>query len=145
MHTTSENDDFALPSRRILDNHGWLRTCKFRQNPSYRASENKDTTVAGTIEKPRILALRCFDAIFSGDKNATVRLSNGAAVKVQRKFKNNLRCIETENYRFVEQNPWKKGSKWARFAQQGHQIMWVIEKKTNKFLARVEERGVFKL
>jgi len=142
MHTTSETDEYALPNTRLLANHGWLRTSKFKKNSSYKASEGQDSTVSGDIERPRILALRVFDVIFFGGKRATVRLSDGAVVAVRRRFKNDLRCIETENYLFVEQNPWKKGSKWARMAQQGQKIMWVIKKETGMYVARVDERGI---
>jgi hypothetical protein len=76
-------------------------------------------------------ALEIFNKIFSNDQS------------VKRFKKSNLRFIETEPHRFVEQNP-DKPSSYGKLAKAGHQIMWVINYKTDKYIAKVID-GVFSL
>jgi len=76
-------------------------------------------------------ALEIFTKLFSNDES------------VKRFKKSNLRFIEQEPHRFVEQNP-DKPSSYAKLARTGHKIMWVINYKTNKYIAKVVD-GVFSL
>ena len=50
-----------------------------------------------------------------------------------------LRLFKIEGHNYLEQNP-ETGSKWAKMAREGHQIMWVL--KGRRYLAQVRD-GVF--
>ena len=50
-----------------------------------------------------------------------------------------LRIFKIDGYSYLEQNP-DTGSKWAKMAKEGHQIMWVL--KGRRYLAQVRD-GVF--
>jgi hypothetical protein len=46
------------------------------------------------------------------------------------------RGVDIGDYRFVTQNPNKPGSKWAKVAQRGGKVMWVIRRSDNAWVAR---------
>lgn len=69
-----------------------------------------------------------------------IKLFNGAP-EIKRFSKSNLRYLEEGAHRFVEQNP-NKPSKYAKMAKEGHKVMWVINYRTDKYVAVVID-GVY--
>ena len=69
-------------------------------------------------------ALKIFEAIFT-DK-PEVELTEGT-YRIG-KTRGGLRCVSVQGIFYIEQNP-KKGSRWAKQALAGHQIMWGIQGK----------------
>ncbi len=55
-----------------------------------------------------------------------------------------LNAFVIGNLLFIEQNP-KTATKWARLAKKGTKIMWVIDRKLNKYLFRVVNGKVKKV
>ena len=69
-------------------------------------------------------ALKIFNAIF--EDQPEVELIEGT-YRIG-KTKGGLRCVSVQGIFYIEQNP-KKGSRWAKQALAGHQIMWGIQGK----------------
>lgn len=76
------------------------------------------------------VALEMFKKLFAKDNTEVKRFKT-----------NKLKYLEQGDLRFIEQNP-DKPSTYAKMAREGHQVMWVINYKTNKYLARVVD-GTF--
>jgi len=55
-----------------------------------------------------------------------------------------LRRYDVGNLLFIEQNP-RKTTEWAERARKGAKIMWVIDTKFNRYLARVEDGKITRL
>jgi len=55
-----------------------------------------------------------------------------------------LRAFKLGNLLFIEQNP-DKNSRWSKMAKAGAKILWVIDKKRNKYLFQVINNKVIKL
>lgn len=55
-----------------------------------------------------------------------------------------LRSYKVGNLLFIEQNP-KKATPWAKLAQKGRRVMWVIDVPKNKYLVRVVEGKITRL
>jgi len=55
-----------------------------------------------------------------------------------------LKSIRFRDYLFIEQNPNKINSEWAKKARKGMKIMWVIDLKKDKYIARVVD-GKFEI
>jgi hypothetical protein len=72
-------------------------------------------------------------AIFGGHKGIITK--NGVQLEVRLMGEKKLRHIRTSTHLFIEQNPHKTGE-WAKHAQEGARIMWVIE-LPSKYVARV--------
>lgn len=58
--------------------------------------------------------------------------------------KNGLRRYDIGNLLFIEQDL-KKKTEWAKRARKGIKIMWVIDIKYNRYLARVENENIIRL
>ncbi len=67
-------------------------------------------------------ALKIFDRIFTNQSE--VELAEGS-YRIG-KTRGGLRCVTVDNIFYIEQNP-NKGSRWAKQAQAGHQIMWGLK------------------
>jgi hypothetical protein len=85
------------------------------------------------IEDTERIARIVYDAIFQG--RPTVEI-DGEVYSIKRTSKSKVRFIEHDGLTFMEQNP-LKSSTWAKEAQEGHQIMWVMRER--QYLARIRD------
>jgi len=81
-------------------------------------------------------ALKAFEAIFSGRESVNI---GGQDYSVERTRGSGLRYVRVSKYSLLEQNP-NKSSRWAKLANEGHKILWVLEGP--RYLAQVMD-GVF--
>lgn len=86
-------------------------------------------------------AQKAFKAIFSGEREVIL---GDIFYPVKKMGEQGLYSISTPNFLYIEQNPNKRGSKWAERARSGDKIIWVIQ-KPNKYVARVVNGEVTKL
>ena len=82
------------------------------------------------MENLKEVSLKIYETLFSMDESVKI---DGEEHFVDA-TRTGLRCVRIAGYLFIEQNP-KKDSQWARKAQEGHQIMWVM--KGRRYIARV--------
>ncbi len=82
------------------------------------------------IEK---IAQIIYDAIFQDESSVDI---DGEEYQIQKTSKSKVRLVKYGDLTFIEQNPFKS-SRWAREAQLGHQIMWVM--KERQYLARIRD------
>lgn len=79
-------------------------------------------------------------ALFSSKiSRFTLKIRSGSKVKeynLEKTKIKGLNAFRLPGLLFIEQNP-KKGTNWARLAKKGHKIMWVINTKSNKYLALI--------
>ena len=81
-------------------------------------------------------AIQIYESIFS--TQSEVELEEGTyRIGTTR---GGLRCVTIQEIFYIEQNP-KKNSRWAKQAQEGHQIMWGI--KGRVYVLQVVD-GIFK-
>ncbi len=85
------------------------------------------------IEDIERVARIVYDAIFQGRATADI---DGELHLVRRTSKSKVRFIEYGGFTFMEQNP-LKSSTWAKEAQEGHQILWVM--RGRQYLARMRD------
>lgn len=69
------------------------------------------------------VALKAFEAIFGGRESVNI---GGQDRFVERTSGSKLRYVRVSKYSFLEQNP-NKSSRWAKMANEGHKILWVLE------------------
>ena len=74
-----------------------------------------------------------------GNKPAVIGGKSFALKKVE-----GLRRYDVGNILFIEQNS-KKATPWGYLAREGHKIMWVIDKKWNDYIARVDNGKITNL
>ncbi|GEM_PF-1506250 len=86
-----------------------------------KALEEKQETTASFDLKEA--ALKAFEAIFSGHESVNI---GGKDYSVERTSSSGLRYVRIGKYSFLEQNP-NKSSRWAKLANEGHKILWVLE------------------
>ena len=85
------------------------------------------------IDKLKDVAIAVFDALFSDSD--TVEIDDNV-YPIKQTSKSKVRLVERGGYTYIEQNP-HKDSKWAKQAQEGHQIMWVMQGR--RYLAQVKD------
>ena len=85
------------------------------------------------MERLREKAVKAYEGIFSNKESIEV---DGIPYSMERTSRSKLRLFRIEGYSFLEQNPHTR-SKWAKMAQQGHLIMWVM--KGRRYLAQVQD------
>ncbi|UCE10992.1 MAG: hypothetical protein JSW61_03415 [Candidatus Thorarchaeota archaeon] len=83
------------------------------------------------IDELREVATRIFTAIFDGSDSVEV---DGEIYPIRKTSKSKVRLVEIKGYTYIEQNP-HKDSRWAKMAQEGHQIMWVMQGR--RYLVRI--------
>ena len=88
------------------------------------------------VENLQEKALTAYNGIFNNLE--TIEL-DGYTYPKDYTSRTGLRLFKIEGYSYLEQNP-ETGSKWAKMAREGHQIMWVL--KGRRYLAQVRD-GVF--
>ena len=88
------------------------------------------------VENLREKALTAYEGIFNNQETIEI---DGYTYHLDRTPRKGLRFYEIEGYSYLEQNP-DTGSNWAKMAQEGHKIMWVI--KGRRYLAQVRD-GIF--
>jgi len=85
------------------------------------------------IDKLEGVANTVFAAIFDGSDSVEI---DGNVYPIRQTSKSKVRLVERGGYTYIEQNP-HKDSKWAKLAQEGHQIMWVMQGR--RYLAQVKD------
>ena len=79
------------------------------------------------------VALKVYDAIFQDESSVDI---DGKEYQIQKTSKSKVRLVKYGDLTFIEQNPFKS-SRWAREAQSGHQIRWVMRER--QYLARIRD------
>ncbi|MHA2026718.1 MAG: hypothetical protein ACW98U_12530 [Candidatus Thorarchaeota archaeon] len=74
-----------------------------------------------------------YDAIFQDESSVEIE---GEVYPIEKSSKSKVRFVKYDNLTYIEQNPFKS-SRWAKEAQQGHQIMWVM--RGRQYLARIRD------
>jgi len=85
------------------------------------------------IDKLESVASRIYEAIFEGLDSVEIE---GGVYPVTQTSRSKVRLVERDGYTYIEQNP-HKDSRWAKLAQEGHQIMWVMQGR--KYLAQIKD------
>ncbi|NHI90336.1 MAG: hypothetical protein EAX87_12490 [Candidatus Thorarchaeota archaeon] len=85
------------------------------------------------IDRIAEVANRIYDAIFGGLDSVEIE---GENIPITQTSRSKVRLVERDGYTYIEQNPHKE-SHWAKLAQEGHQIMWVIQGR--KYLAQIKD------
>ncbi|MHA2143525.1 MAG: hypothetical protein ACXADC_17770 [Candidatus Thorarchaeota archaeon] len=85
------------------------------------------------IDKLEGVAIAVFNAIFDGSD--TVEIDDNV-YPIKQTSKSKVKLVERGGYTYIEQNP-HKDSKWAKLAQEGHQIMWVMQGR--RYLAQIKD------
>ncbi len=86
--------------------------------------------------KQKILLLFLYNSLFSNQPiNYKGRLIPLKTIK-------GLRSYTLGDLLFIEQNPYKK-SEYAVKTRRGSKIAWLIDKKNNKYLSRIENGKVY--
>lgn len=85
------------------------------------------------IAKIETVASRIYDAIFDGLDEVEIE---GEIIPIVKTSKSKVRLVEKDGYTYIEQNP-HKNSHWAKLAQEGHSIMWVMQGR--RYLAQVKD------
>lgn len=78
-------------------------------------------------------ARRIYEAMFADDNTVEV---DGEVYDIELTSRAKVKRVQIGDLSFLEQNP-KKDSHWAKEAQEGHQIMWVMHGR--RYLARVRD------
>lgn len=84
-------------------------------------------------EEMEQIARIVYDAIFNN--RPTVEI-NGMEHDIEKTSKSKVRLVEHDGFTYIEQNP-HKSSQWAKEAQAGHQIMWIMQGR--RYLARIRD------
>jgi hypothetical protein len=74
-----------------------------------------------------------YDAIFQDRASAEI---DGEECQIKKTSKSKVRLVEYDGLTYIEQNP-HKSSQWAKEAQEGHQILWVM--RGRQYLARIRD------
>jgi hypothetical protein len=61
---------------------------------------------------------------------------DGEVYTIEKSSKSKVRFVKYDDLTYIEQNPFKS-SRWAKEAQEGHQIMWVM--RGRQYLARIRD------
>ncbi len=85
------------------------------------------------IDRIEDVASKIFDAIFDGLDAVEIE---GEVYPITQTSKSKVRLVEKDGYTYIEQNP-HKSSRWAKLAQDGHQIMWVMQGR--RYLAQIKD------
>ena len=85
------------------------------------------------MENLREKAIKAYEAIFSNQDSVEI---GETKYFLERTSRSKLRLFKIEGYSFLEQNPATR-SNWAKMAQQGSLIMWVM--KGRRYLAQVRD------
>lgn len=85
------------------------------------------------IDKIEKIAGRIYDAIFDGLDSIEIE---GEVFPITQTSRSKVRLVKRDDYTYIEQNP-HKGSHWAKLAQEGHQIMWVMQGR--RYLAQIKD------
>ena len=85
------------------------------------------------ISKLEGVAITVYSAIFDGSDTVEI---DGNVYPIKQTSKSKVKLVERGGYTYIEQNP-HKDSKLAKLAQDGHQIMWVMQGR--RYLAQVKD------
>jgi hypothetical protein len=85
------------------------------------------------IDRIADVANKIYDAIFEGLDEVNIE---GEVYPITQTSRSKVRLVERDGYTYIEQNPYKD-SHWAKQAQEGHQIMWVMQGR--KYLAQIKD------
>ncbi|MFX1483411.1 MAG: hypothetical protein ACFFCP_09500 [Promethearchaeota archaeon] len=85
------------------------------------------------VDKISDVANKIYDAIFDGLDSVEI---DGESIPITKTSRSKVRLVERDGFTFIEQNP-HKDSRWAKLAQEGAQIMWVM--RGRKYLAQIKD------
>jgi len=85
------------------------------------------------IDKVEEVARLVYDAIFQDMSSVEI---GGEECPIKKTSKSKVKLVEYGGFTYIEQNP-HKSSQWAKEAQEGHQIMWVMQGR--RYLARIRD------
>lgn len=85
------------------------------------------------IDSIEDVARKIYDAIFDGLDAVELE---GEVHQIRKTSKSKVKLVEKDGFTYIEQNP-HKSSRWAKLAQEGHQIMWVMHGR--KYLAQIKD------
>jgi hypothetical protein len=85
------------------------------------------------IEEVEEVARLVYEAIFQDMPSVEI---GGEEYPIKKTSKSKVRLVEYDSFTYIEQNP-HKSSQWAKEAQEGHQIMWVM--RGRQYLARIRD------
>jgi hypothetical protein len=85
------------------------------------------------IEEIEEVARLVYETIFQNMPSVEI---DGKEHQIKKSSKSKVRLVEYEGLTYIEQNP-HKSSQWAKEAQEGHQIMWVM--RGRQYLARIRD------
>ncbi|MFW9786076.1 MAG: hypothetical protein ACFFE2_03630 [Candidatus Thorarchaeota archaeon] len=88
---------------------------------------------AEELDRIQDVARVIFDAIFDESDSVVIE---GEVYPIKKTSRSKVRLVERDGYTYIEQNP-HKDSRWAKLAQEGHQIMWVMQGR--RYLAQVKD------
>ena len=88
------------------------------------------------VEEIEKVAHAVYDAIFQDQSSVVI---NGVEYAIKKTSKSKVRLVQYEGLTYIEQNP-HKSSRWAKEAQAGHKILWVM--KGRQYLFRIRD-GTF--
>lgn len=76
---------------------------------------------------------KVYEAMFADKDSVEIE---GEVYEIELTSRARVKRVKIDDLSFLEQNP-KKDSHWAKEAQEGHQIMWVMQGR--RYLARVRD------
>ncbi|MFW9956048.1 MAG: hypothetical protein ACFFD3_15995 [Candidatus Thorarchaeota archaeon] len=85
------------------------------------------------IEEVEEVARLVYNAIFQDMSSVEI---GGEECPIKKTSKSKVRLVKYGDFTYIEQNP-HKSSQWAKEAQEGHQIMWVM--RGRQYLARIRD------
>ena len=85
------------------------------------------------IDSIEEVAQKIYDAIFDGLDAVELE---GDLLPIKKTSKSKVNLVEKDGFTYIEQNP-HKSSRWAKLAQEGHQIMWVM--RGRQYLAQIKD------
>ena len=85
------------------------------------------------IDRIEDVARKIYDAIFSGLDAVEIE---GEVYQIKQTSRSKVHLVQRDGYTYIEQNPHKE-SRWAKLAQEGHQIMWVMQGR--RYLAQIKD------
>jgi hypothetical protein len=85
------------------------------------------------IDSIEEIASKIYDAIFDGLDAVELE---GEVHEIKQTSKSKVKLVQKDGFTYIEQNP-HKSSRWAKLAQKGQQIMWVM--RGRQYLAQIKD------
>ena len=131
LHSSYENPYQCEPGKIVVYFLGENRFKIEALGSCVRALEEKPQTEESLDLKE--VALKAFEAIFDGHESVHIKEED---YFVETTSSAGRRFIKIGKFSVLEQNP-NKSSRWAKLANEGHRILWVLEGQ--RYLAQVRD------